>query len=98
MASFVLLLKKIKMKASIELTMSPLQDDYEQHIIDFIKTLRNSEFTVIENPLATQIYGDFVPMMEFLTREMNLSMKKTKAVLFYMKVVKTDRHDYEPFF
>jgi hypothetical protein len=36
--------------------------------------------------------------MEFLTREMNLSMEKTKAVLFYMKVVKTDRHDYEPFF
>ena len=86
------------MKASIELTMSPLQDDYEQHIIDFIKTLRKSEFTVIKNPLANQMYGDFVSMMEFLTREMNLSMEKTKAVLVYMKVVETVRHDYEPFF
>ncbi|WOI22206.1 hypothetical protein [Nonlabens ulvanivorans] len=86
------------MKASIELTMSPLQDDYEQHIIDFIKTLRDSEFTVLENPLATQIYGDFVPLMQFLTREMSKSMEQTKAVLFYMKVVKTDRSDYEPFF
>ncbi|GAK74565.1 hypothetical protein JCM19314_2462 [Nonlabens ulvanivorans] len=86
------------MKASIELTMSPLQDDYEQHIIDFIKTLRESEFTVLENPLATQIYGDFVPLMQFLTREMSKSMEQTKAVLFYMKVVKTDRSDYEPFF
>jgi uncharacterized protein YqgV (UPF0045/DUF77 family) len=86
------------MKASIELTMSPLQDDYEQHIIDFIKTLRHSEFRVIENPLATQIYGEFVPLMEFLTKEMAASMEKTKAVLFYIKVVKTDRSDYEPFF
>jgi uncharacterized protein YqgV (UPF0045/DUF77 family) len=86
------------MKASIELTMSPLQDDYEQHIIHFIKTLRNSEFTVIENPLATQIYGEFVPLMEFLTKEMASSMEKTKAVLFYIKIVKTDRSDYKPFF
>lgn len=86
------------MKASIELTMSPLQNDYEQHIISFIQRLRDSEFTVLENPLATQVYGDFVPMMEFLTQEMAKSMEETKAVLFYMKVVKTDRHDYEPFF
>lgn len=86
------------MKASIELTMSPLQDDYEQHIIEFIKKLRNSEFVVIENPLATQIYGDFIPLMEFLTREMAASMEKTKVVLFYMKIVKTDRSDYAPFF
>lgn len=86
------------MKASIELTMSPLQDDYEQHIIDFIKVLRDSEFEVLENPLATQIYGDFTPMMTFLTTAMEKSMEETKAVLFYMKVVKTDRHDYEPFF
>lgn len=86
------------MKASIELTMSPLQDDYEQHIIDFIKALRESEFTVLENPLATQVYGEFVPLMEFLTQLMSSSMEKTNVVLFYMKVVKTDRSDYEPFF
>ncbi|WP_213521000.1 hypothetical protein [Nonlabens sp.] len=86
------------MKASIELTMSPLQSDYEQHIINFIKALRNSKFTVMENPLATQIYGEFVPLMEFITKEMAASMEKTKAVLFYIKVVTTDRSDYEPFF
>ncbi|WP_438962670.1 hypothetical protein [Nonlabens sp.] len=86
------------MKASIELTMSPLQDDYEQHIMDFIKALRNSEFTVLENPLSTQIYGEFVPLMEFLTQLMAASMRETNVVLFYMKIVKTDRSDYEPFF
>lgn len=86
------------MKASIELTMSPLQSDYEQHIINFIKELRNSGFEVLENPLSTQIYGDFTPMMQFLTTAMEKSMEETNAVLFYMKVVKTDRHDYTPHF
>lgn len=86
------------MKASIELTMSPLQNDYEEHIISFIKSLRNSGFKVLENPLSTQIYGDFVPMMEYLTKAMEKSMQETDKVLFYLKVVKTDRHDYEPFF
>jgi uncharacterized protein YqgV (UPF0045/DUF77 family) len=86
------------MKASIELTMSPLQDDYEQHIIGFIKALRVSGFEILENPLSTQIYGDFTPMMQFLTTAMEKSMEETKAVLFYLKVVKTDRHDYKPFF
>jgi uncharacterized protein YqgV (UPF0045/DUF77 family) len=86
------------MKASIELTMSPLQDDYEQHIINFIKELRNSGFEVLENPLSTQVYGDFSPMMQFLTTAMEKSMEETKVVLFYMKIVKTDRHDYTPHF
>ena len=86
------------MKASIELTMSPLQNDYEEHIINFIKALRDSEFEVLENPLSTQIYGDFTPMMQFLTAAMEKSMHETQAVLFYMKVVKTDRHDYTPHF
>ena len=47
------------MEVSIELTMSPLQDNFESHIIDFIKVLRASEFEVLENPLSTQIYGDY---------------------------------------
>lgn len=86
------------MKVSIELTMSPLQADYEQHIIEFIKKLRNSEFTVLENPLSTQIYGDYYPVMEFLTKAIGKSMEETGVVLFYMKLVKSDRSDYEPFF
>lgn len=86
------------MKVSIELTMSPLQADYEQHIIEFIKKLRDSEFTVLENPLSTQIYGDYYAVMEFLTKAIGKSMEETGVVLFYMKLVKSDRSDYEPFF
>jgi uncharacterized protein YqgV (UPF0045/DUF77 family) len=86
------------MKISIELTLTPLKDDYEQHIINFIKRLRESEFTVLENPLSTQIYGDFDLLMPFLTQEIKRSFSDVDSAVLNMKLVKTDRSDYEPFF
>lgn len=83
------------MKISVDLTLSPLQDDYEVHIIAFIKQLRNSEFTVLENPLSTQIYGDYDTLMPFLTKAIKQSFKETAISLLTIKIVKTDRSDYE---
>ncbi|WP_458628518.1 hypothetical protein [Winogradskyella sp. PC D3.3] len=86
------------MKISIELQLSPLKDDYEPHIIDFIKHLRASEFTVLENPLSTQIYGDYDTLMPFLMQEIKRSFSEIDIAVLQMKIVKTDRSDYEPHF
>lgn len=86
------------MKISIDLTLSPLQDDYEQHVIDFIKGLRNSKFTVLENPLSTQIFGDYDELMPFLNAEIKKSFANQDICVLTMKLVKTDRSDYEPHF
>ncbi|MBV7268881.1 hypothetical protein [Winogradskyella luteola] len=86
------------MKISVDLTLSPLQDDYETHVINFIKRLRDSEFTVLENPLSTQIYGDFDMLMPFLAQEIKRSFEAVDISVLQMKVVKTDRSDYEPNF
>ncbi len=86
------------MEVSIELTMSPLQNDYEKHIIDFIKVLRSSQFTVLENPLSTQIFGDYGTLMPFLTEAIEQSLSRQDAVLIYMKLVKSNRADYKPHF
>ena len=86
------------MKISIELTLTPLKDDYEPHIIDFIKRLRASEFKVLENPLSTQIYGDYDSLMAFLTEEIKHSFLKLDIAVLNMKIVKSDRSDYEPHF
>ena len=43
----------------------PLQDQYETPIKEFIKCLRASDFKVLENPLSTQIYGAYAPLMIF---------------------------------
>ncbi len=86
------------MQISVDLTLSPLQNDYESHIVDFIKTLRNSEFKVLENPLSTQIFGDFDKLMPFLNQAIKTSFENTDISVLTMKVVKTNRSDYEPHF
>ena len=51
------------MNISVELTLTPIQDDYEPPIIHFIKRLRTSGLIVKENPLSTQVYGDYDTVM-----------------------------------
>lgn len=86
------------MKISVELTLSPLQDDFEPPVIDFIKALRSSNFAVLENPLSTQIYGDYDELMNFLSSEVKQALEAINNGLIHMKIVKTDRSDYEPHF
>lgn len=90
--------KHKKMDISVELTLTPLQDDYEPAIIDFIKSLRKSGLTVLENPLSTQIYGDYDEVMELLKEEMKVALEAVDRGLLYIKIVKSDRSDYEPHF
>ena len=86
------------MKISVDLTLSPLQNDFEDHVKAFIKVLRASKFTVLENPLSTQIYGDYDELMLFLTKAIKESFENVDISVLTMKVVKTDRSDYEPNF
>ncbi|AKA34761.1 thiamine-binding protein [Flagellimonas lutaonensis] len=86
------------MEISVELTLTPLQDDFEPPIIDFIKRLRNSGLTVVENPLSTQVFGDYDKVMALLTDEIKAAFENTERVLLYMKIVKSDRSGYEPHF
>tara|TARA_R110001632_G_scaffold141565_2_gene257512 strand:- start:2596 stop:2856 length:261 start_codon:yes stop_codon:yes gene_type:complete len=86
------------MKISVELTLMPLQNDFEPPIINFIKKLRASKFTVLENPLSTQIYGDYDELMPFLTNEIKSSFETQENVILNLKMVKSDRSDYEPHF
>ncbi len=82
------------MEISVDITFSPLQGDYEEHIINFIKKLRSSGLTVIENPLATQIYGEYNVVMNTLQQEIKASFESVGVGLFYIKIVKSDRSDY----
>lgn len=86
------------MKISIELTLSPLQERFETPIIDFIQRLRHSGHTVLENPLSTQIYGDYDSLMPLLNTEIKTALESMDNGLLFMKIVKTDRSNYEPHF
>ena len=86
------------MKISVELTLIPIQDEYKSVIKGFIKNLRNSEFTILENPLSTQIYGDYNKVMPFLTEALEGTFQDTERVIANFKIVKSDRSTYEPSF
>ncbi|MFD0992187.1 thiamine-binding protein [Tenacibaculum geojense] len=86
------------MKISVELTFTPLQDNFEAPIINFIKKLRASGLTILENPLSTQVYGDYDKVMQLLTSEVKEAFQNIDNGLLQMKIVKTDRSDYEPNF
>jgi uncharacterized protein YqgV (UPF0045/DUF77 family) len=86
------------MNISVELTLTPLQDDFEPAIINFIKELRGSGLTILENPLSTQIYGDYDLVMSLLQKEMKIALMAIENGLLYVKIVKSDRSDYEPHF
>ena len=86
------------MEISVELTLSPLKDDYEPHIIAFIKELRKSGFTVLENSLSTQIFGAYDALMPFLTKAIKSSFEEVDLAVLHMKIVKTNRCAYEPDF
>lgn len=86
------------MKISVELTLSPLSDGYEEHIIHFITRLRQSGCTIMENPLSTQVYGDYDQVMQVLQKEIREVFEMMEAGLLYMKIVKSDRSSYEPHF
>lgn len=86
------------MNISVELTLTPLQDDFEPAIIHFIKKLRASNLKVLENPLSTQVYGDYDEVMQVLQNEIKEAFELIERGLLYMKIVKSDRQDYEPHF
>ena len=86
------------MNISVELTLTPIQDDYEPAIIQFITALRNSGLTIKENPLSTQVYGDYDAVMTLLQKEMKVALEAVDRGLMYIKVVKSDRSTYEPHF
>lgn len=86
------------MKISVELTLTPLQDDYEPAIINLIKALRTSGLTILENPLSTQVFGDYDQVMKILNKELKSALEAIERGVLYIKIVKSDRSNYEPHF
>lgn len=86
------------MNISVELTLTPIQDNYEPAIINFIKQMRASGLKVKENPLSTQVYGDYDEVMGILNKEIKTAFEAIDRGLIYIKIVKSDRSDYAAHF
>ena len=86
------------MNISIEITLMPLNDNYKDVIKDFILSIRNSEFKVLENPLSTQIYGDYDKLIDLLKVEIKDVFSKNEGIMVNLKIVNGDRSNYKPTF
>ena len=86
------------MDISVELTLTPLRDDFEPPIIEFIKKLRASGLRTLENPLSTQVYGSYDQVMDLLKNEIKTAFIDLDHVVLQMKIVKSDRSGYQPHF
>jgi len=86
------------MKISIELTLTPLKKDFIPTIKSFILQLRSLGFIIKENPLSTQVYGDFDSVMQGLLPLIRKTFKEENAVMLHLKMIKGDRSNYEPNF
>ena len=76
------------MKISVELTLTPLKSSYVITIKQFIQNLRKTGFTVIENPLSTQLYGEYDQVMSSLLPLIKSTFKQEDAVMLHLKLVK----------
>jgi len=83
------------MNVSIEITLMPLNDNYKEVIKNFIKSLRNNEFKVFENPLSTQIYGDYDNIMNLLNSKIKSVFSENNGVMINLKIVNGDRSNYQ---
>ena len=86
------------MKLSIELTLTPLKNDFTISIKSFIKQLRGLGFDIKENPLSTQIYGDFDLIMNKIVPLIKKTFHEEKSIMLHLKMVKGDRSKYKPNF
>ena len=76
----------------------PLNDNYKDVIKDFILSIRNSEFKVLENPLSTQIYGDYDKLIDLLKVEIKDVFSNNEGIMVNLKIVNGDRSNYQPTF
>ncbi len=79
------------MKVSVDISLYPIKNEYRQPILDFIQELKNSGFTVIENSLSTQIFGDYDKLMPFLNSKIKDVFFDDNLYVFVLKIVKGDR-------
>jgi uncharacterized protein YqgV (UPF0045/DUF77 family) len=79
------------MDASIEISMYPLSEDFDNRIIAFIDEIKqNPDLRVDVNGLSTQIFGELNHLFEILRVAISNSFN-TGHVVFVLKVAPGER-------
>jgi uncharacterized protein YqgV (UPF0045/DUF77 family) len=86
------------MKASVEISMYPLKEDFKPSIIQFIKNLRKYPFIKVDtNGMSTQVFGDYKRVMHAINTEMENTFLNENSVGFNLKVINSDLEEKPSF-
>jgi len=78
------------MKISVEVSYYPLKVEYIPHIKGFIERMNTYEnLQVNTNTMSTQIFGEYLEVMEALTKEIHQSFELPHSI-FVMKIINAD--------
>jgi len=79
------------MKASIEISMYPLDKDYGNHILAFINELKqHPELEVRTNTMSTQVFGEYDILMDLMKNEIKTAFTTTNTAIMVLKIVNED--------
>ncbi|HFQ62411.1 MAG TPA: hypothetical protein ENK39_08980 [Epsilonproteobacteria bacterium] len=80
------------MEISVDISMYPLQQEFEAPILAFISQLeKEGTVEVVRNELSTQIHGDYKTIMALLEKEMFSVFTEIPDSIFVLKFVGNNR-------
>ena len=80
------------MQISVDISMYPLQSEFEAPILAFIAELEKVQSVeVVRNELSTQVHGDYKVIMGLLEKEMFSVFSKIPDSIFVLKLVGNNR-------
>jgi uncharacterized protein YqgV (UPF0045/DUF77 family) len=76
------------MQAAVEISLYPLNGDYIDRIVAFIKKLNSHpELKVQTNSMSTQVWGPLDRTFSILAQEMQIAAEDSPRLVFVMKVI-----------
>ncbi|MDD3591684.1 MAG: hypothetical protein PHO65_03540 [Sulfurovum sp.] len=80
------------MQISVDISLYPLKEGYEQPILDFIAALeKEPNVDIVRNELSTQIHGDYAIIMKLLQEEIYAVFEELPDSVFVLKIVGNNR-------
>ena len=80
------------MEISVDISMYPLQKEFEAPILAFIKMLeKEKSVEVVRNELSTQVHGEYKIIMALLEKEMFSVFSEIPDSIFVLKFVGNNR-------
>ena len=80
------------MKISVDISMYPLQSEFEKPISAFIEALAHERtINIVRTELSTQIYGEYDTIMNLLHKEIKEVFERIPQSVFVIKLVGEDR-------